>query len=129
MDLDLSIREQLLRQLPKALSELKVLWLRRDGVTRERQVLANNGVCERAGDLDVLAAGLAFLNWQQEGDLATLLGQCLGADLGRGALGDTVEGMCEFVLGVGADVGADGGGVVVEGLFGAEGLDEGVVAW
>jgi len=68
--------------LPELLTELKVLWLGRDGVTGERQLLANNGVCEGAGDLDVLAAGLALLDWQEEGDLAALLRERLAADLG-----------------------------------------------
>ena len=37
--------------------------------------------------------------------------------------------MGQFVVGVGSDVGANGGRVVVEGFLCAEGFDEGVVAW
>lgn len=76
----------------------------------------------------ILDIGAVVLGSQQVGDLAALGGNGLGADLGRLALGDTVEDASELVAGVLADLLSAVGVVVVKSLRGAQGLDEREVA-
>lgn len=121
VSLDLALSEQLLSQRPPHLAKLEVLGLGRDGVTSEGEGLTNNGVAQSALVDDVLAGGLSR---EKVRDDTTLARDGVGADVGRAALGDTVESVLEVVLGVLTNLGRALGVLVVEGGVSTQRLDK-----
>ena len=87
---NLLLGQELGREVPELLALLEVIRVGRDGVAGEAEALAGDGVGERGLVLDVLAV---VLGREEVGDDAALGGDGVAADLGRGTLGDGVEGL------------------------------------
>lgn len=86
--------------------------------------LPENRIPQSPDVFNVLAGMGGF---EEVGDGAALGGDGFFADFGGVAFGDAVEAFAEVVFGVVADFLCAAGVFVVEGFFGAEGFEEGVV--
>ena len=128
MRANLPLIKQLLHNPKERMCELAKLWVRRTAIRLgPSAALARDPGGQDPIRLHDLAGRLVFWVGVQSRVASAHAADGGIADFHGLLLCDAVEGVGKLVLAVGFDVLGAGGGIVVEGFFGAEGFDEGEV--